>query len=59
MKKFMFEYDEICRGNIVVYAEDEDEALEKAHNLDGDIFINKSQSDIGALIEVTDVKFNN
>jgi hypothetical protein len=56
MKKFMFEYDEICRGNIVVYAEDEDEALEKAHNLDGDIFINKSQSDIGALIEETDVE---
>jgi hypothetical protein len=56
MKKFMFEYDEICRGNIVVYAEDEDEALEKAHNLDGDIYIHKSQEEIGALIEETDVE---
>ena len=41
MKKYVFEYDEICRGTIVVYAEDEDEALEKVHCCDGDIHIYK------------------
>ena len=59
MKKYIFEYDEICRGTIVVYAEDEDEAMEKAQCLDGNVYINKSQEDIGALIEVTEVEFNN
>ena len=56
MKKYVFEYDEICRGTIVVYAEDEDEALEKVHCCDGDIHIYKSQEEIGALIEKTDVE---
>lgn len=56
MKKFMFEYEELCRGVIVVYAEDEDEALDKAHCGDGDIHIHKSQEEIGALIEETDVE---
>ena len=42
-----------------VFANDEDEAMEKAQCLDGTIYVNKSQEDIGALIEVTDVKFNN
>ena len=44
MKRFLFEYDE---------------ALEKAHCGEGNVYINKSQEDIGALIEVTDVEFNN
>ena len=56
MKKYVFEYDEICRGVIVVYAEDEDEALDKAHSGEGDIHIHKSQEEIGALIEETDVE---
>lgn len=59
MKRFLFEYDEVCRGTIEVFANDEDEALEKAQCLDGTIYVNKSQEDIGTLIEVTDVKFNN
>lgn len=56
MKKFVYEYDEVCRGTIVVYADNEDDALEKAHCGDGDVFIHKSQEDIGMLIEVTDVE---
>lgn len=56
MKRFVFEYDEVCRGTIEVFANDEDEALEKAH-LDGTIYVNKSQEDIGALIEVSEVEF--
>ena len=56
MKKYVFEYDEICRGTIVVYTENEDDALEMAHCGDGDIHIYKSQEDIGALIEETDVE---
>ena len=59
MKRFVFEYDEVCRGTIEVFACDEDEALEKAQCLDGTIYVDKLQEDIGALIEVTDVKFNN
>ena len=30
MKKFVFEYNEVCRGTIEVFAFDEDEAREKA-----------------------------
>lgn len=56
MKRFVFEYDEICRGTIEVFANDEDEALEKAQCLDGDVYIRKSQEDIGALIEVSEVE---
>ena len=56
MKEFDLEYDEVCRGTIVVYAENEDDALDKAHCGDGDVFIHKSQTDIGALIEVNDVE---
>ena len=56
MKRFVFEYDEVCRGTIEVFANDKDEAMDKAYNLDGDIHIRKSQSDIGMLIEVTDVE---
>jgi hypothetical protein len=56
MKRFVFEYDEVCRGTIEVFANDEDEAIDKAHMSDGDIYIRKSQSDIGMLIEVTDVE---
>ena len=59
MKRFLFKYDEICCGTIEVFANDEDEALEKAQCLDGNVYINKSQTDIGALIEETDVEFNN
>lgn len=59
MKRFVYEYDEVCRGTIEVFANDEDEALEKAHCGEGNVYINKSQEDIGALIEVTDVNFNN
>lgn len=59
MKRFLFEYDEVCRGTIEVFANDEDEAMEKAQCLDGNVYINKSQEDIGALIEVTEVEFNN
>ena len=59
MKRFLFEYNEVCRGIIEVFACDEDEALEKAHCGGGNVYINKSQEDIGALIEVTDVEFNN
>lgn len=55
MKKFMFEYDEVCRGVVIVYAENEDEALDKAHSGEGEVFINKSQEEVGALIEVSDV----
>lgn len=57
MKRFVFEYDEICRGTIEVFACDEDEALEKAHCGEGNVYINKSQEDIGALIEVSEVEF--
>ena len=56
MKRFVFEYDEVCRGTIEVFANDKDEAMDKAYNLDGDIHIRKSQSDIGMLIEVTYVE---
>jgi hypothetical protein len=59
MKKFVFEYKEVCRGTIEVFAFDEDEAREKAECLDGNVYINKSQEDIGALIIATDVEFNN
>jgi hypothetical protein len=54
MKKFRFEYEEINRGFIDVYAENEDDALDKAHMSDGDIFINKTYEGIGALIEDED-----
>ena len=56
MKRFVFEYDEVCRGTIEVFANDEDEALGKAHSGEGDIHIHKSQEEIGALIEETDVE---
>jgi len=54
MKKFMFEYDEVCRGVVIVYAENEDEALEMAESGEGEVFINKSQEEVGALIEVSE-----
>lgn len=51
MKKFKFEYEELNRGYIVVYADNEDDALDKAHMGDGEIYIHKSQEDIGMLID--------
>ena len=56
MKEFVFEYNEICRGTIIVYAENEEDALDKAHCGDGDVCIHNSQNGIGALIEVNDVE---
>ena len=56
MKKFVFEFNEVTRGVMVVYAENEDEAIDKAHSYDGDYLINKSQEEVGALLEVTDVE---
>lgn len=52
MKRFTFEYKENATGVIVVYADNEEDAREKAINLDGDIHINKSFSDIGSVLKV-------
>ena len=59
MKRFVFEYKEVCCGTIEVFAFDEDEAMEKAQCLEGNVYIKNSQEDIGALIIATDVEFNN
>lgn len=51
MRKFKFEYEELNRGYIEVYADNEDDALDKAHIGDGDITIYKSDEQIGMLID--------
>ena len=51
MQKFKFEYKELKRGYIVIYADNEDEALDKAHMGDGEIIIHKSLEQIGMLID--------
>ena len=54
MKSFLFEYNEVARGVIKVRAFNENEAKEKAINLDGDIYIHNSEEEIGKLIEVVE-----
>lgn len=54
MKRFMFAYNEVATGVVVVYAEDEDTAREMAEMGDGDVHINKSNEDVGELIDVTE-----
>lgn len=55
MKKFVFEIRERSKGVAVVFAESEEEALEKVESYEGDLHIHDSELDVGGLIEVTDV----
>ena len=55
MKKFVFEIRERSKGIAVVFAENEDEALEMVESYEGDLLIHDSELDVGGLIEVTDV----
>lgn len=55
MKKFVFEIRERSKGIAVVYAENEEEALEMVESYEGDLLIHDSELDVGGLIEVTDV----
>ena len=54
MKRFMIEFEEVCRGVIEVFAEDEDEAREIAE-CEGDRFINKSSIELGNVQSVEDI----
>lgn len=51
MAKYRFAYFETNVGYIEVDADNSEEALEKANNLDGSIYINKSEESVGELIE--------
>ena len=55
MKKIVFEIRERSKGIAVVYAENEEEALEMVESYEGDLLIHDSELDVGGLIEVTDV----
>lgn len=54
MKKFVFEITEHSKGVAIVYAENEDDALDMVYSYEGDLLINKSELEVGGLIEVTD-----
>ena len=58
MKKFVFDVKEVSRGVAIVYAENEDEALDKVYSYDGDLLIHNSELEVGGLVEVTDVEDN-
>ena len=51
MGTYRFAYFETNVGYIEVEADNAEEALEKANNLDGSVDINKSETSIGELIE--------
>lgn len=55
MKQFTFEYQELAKGVIVVYADNEEDAKEKALNHDGEVYINKSFEDVGELLMTKEV----
>lgn len=55
MKQFTFEYKENAVGVIVVYADNEEDAKEKALNHDGEVYISKSVEDVGELLVAKDV----
>ena len=58
MKKYVFEVREVCKGVAVVYAENEDDALDKVYSYEGDLIIHNSELNVGGLVEVTDVEDN-
>lgn len=58
MKKFVFEVREVSKGVAVVYAENEDDALNMVYSYEGDLLIHDSELDVGGLVEVTDVEDN-
>ena len=51
MRRFTFEYQEFAKGVIVVYADNEEDAVEKALNHDGDIYIHNSVENVGELLD--------
>lgn len=55
MKRFRFEFQEICYGVVDVFAEDEDEARELAE-CEGDRYVNKSEMELGDLQEEEDIE---
>lgn len=55
MKRFRFEFKEICYGVVDVYAENEDEARELAE-CEGERYVNKSDMDLGNLQECEDIE---
>lgn len=56
MKKFVFEIREHSKGVAVVYAENEDDALDMVYSYEGDLLIHNSELEVGGLVEVTDVE---
>lgn len=55
MKRFRFEFKEICYGVVDVFAENEDEARELAE-CEGDRYVNKSDMELGDLQEYEDIE---
>ena len=55
MKRYMIEFEEVCRGVIEVFANDEDEAREIAE-CEGDKFINKSFIELGNIQSEEDIE---
>ena len=51
MVTYRFAYFETNVGYIEVKGDNEEEALEKANNLDGSIYINKSETSVKELLE--------
>ena len=58
MKKFVFDVREVSKGVAVVYAENEDDALDMVYSYEGDLIIHNSELEVGGLVEVTDVEDN-
>ena len=58
MKKYVFEVREVSKGVAVVYAENEDDALDMVYSYEGDLIIHNSELEVGGLVEVTDVEDN-
>ena len=56
MKKFVFDVREVGRGVAIVYAENEDDALDMVYSYEGDLLIHNSELEVGGLVEVTDVE---
>lgn len=56
MKKYVFEVKEVSKGVAVVYAENEDDALDMVYSYEGDLLIHNSEIEVGGLVEVTDAE---
>lgn len=56
MKRFLINFKEVSYGVVEVFAENEDEAREKAESYEGDLMVNKSYLELSEVVLEEDAK---